>query len=214
MNNLNPHSRLASFYRYFYLTGDLPNNLCNYFWGLIVAFVCFPFVWTSIFLNYLTDKICYLPTINRYCVGYKPLPTPVGLVFNIFIFIIGCVGFKLLGFIFSQTIMFFLLDHMFVVSALIFLYFLGLITILVVVVVFNIIVGLVRFATSFKKKLTEEELRLQEEKETQKYTEYWANKRKKEANPNFLVLTWRWLVAFKEKNCPIITWDYDNNKKK
>ena len=40
-----------------------------------------------------------------------------------------------------------------------------------------------------------------------------AKRLKREANPSFLTLMWRWIVAFKEKNCPLITWDYTKDNK-
>ena len=33
-------------------------------------------------------------------------------------------------------------------------------------------------------------------------------------NPYLITLFWRGLVAFKDKNCPVITWDYDGKDKK
>jgi hypothetical protein len=50
-NGLDPHSTLASLYRYFYLEAELPNNLCSYFWKLAIMFVSLPFVWMALIIN-------------------------------------------------------------------------------------------------------------------------------------------------------------------
>ena len=54
---LNRDGSLASFYRYFYGTGDLPKDGCNYFWLTCLAIICTPFVWPAIVLNRLNNKI-------------------------------------------------------------------------------------------------------------------------------------------------------------
>lgn len=39
---LDSNSAIAKYYRWFYATQKLPNNLCPYFWKLLIAVVCAP----------------------------------------------------------------------------------------------------------------------------------------------------------------------------
>lgn len=233
MSKLNPHSNLASFYRYFYLRETLPNNLCNYFWGLVFAFSCFPFVWIAMLINRYKKIISYDETpVNIFeyyedekgcnkskIIGTKKkdeyevqrfsqTPTGYGFAFTFFAILIGVLtsGLSLkAGYDFSFMHSFSL--PLFFVK----LYLLGVFSAIIVIILFILIVELHVFLYSFKKELTLEELLLREEKKTIKMNKRWEKERNREVNPNFLTLTWRWIVAFKEKNCPIITWDYDND---
>jgi hypothetical protein len=235
MNNFNPHSRLASFYRYFYLTSSLPNNLCNYFWGLTLAVILLPFVWIALAINRYHNIIKFDTTqINTWKYdekgnstksGSKPLneyrvyewnrhSTSMGLLFTFFSivigFIVGAILFKGLG-----------VDLMpkeyvhggFVCVTI--LYIIGLISGFSLFILGLLSISLVRLLSSFQKEKTQEE----EEAENAKYiakNEADAKKRLyRRNNPYFIVLAWRYLVALKEKRCPIITWNYDEpvNKK-
>ena len=55
--------------------------------------------------------------------------------------------------------------------------------------------------------MTQEEKDERKRKELEEFEKYKADKQHKLDNPNFIMLTWKALVAFKEKNCPVITWD-------
>jgi hypothetical protein len=48
---LSTHNKLAMLYREFYNKDTPPNNLCNYFWGLLIALICTPLVWPALIIN-------------------------------------------------------------------------------------------------------------------------------------------------------------------
>lgn len=60
--NLSKNSFSAKLYRFFYNTDDLPNNLCPYFWQLLLAYILvIPFILPVIILRYGTDKNIDIP---------------------------------------------------------------------------------------------------------------------------------------------------------
>ncbi len=217
MNKMNPHTNLASFYRYFYLTKDLPNNLCNYFWGLIFAMICFPFVWMAMAINRVNNKISYVFDTYAhfengefiehrkryyYRVGFNPISTGIGILFTFMTVIIGLCTSKVL-------ISIFIIAQLGVISSLqvvlITMYFIGVISIGAAIGLFHGIMALIRLIPN--KPLSDEE---RHQKRMKELEENHKRKLYREANPSFLTLTWRWVVSFKQKNCPIITWDYEN----
>ena len=214
MNDLNPYSRLASFYRYFYITGSLPNNLCSYFWSLLFAFVTLPFVWTAVFINRFNKRIVFktytygetgkYETRKYYDVDSDRVNTLYGLVFTFLAFLLGVITLGL-----TQKVTGINLD---VLSfgfknwiAMFYLYGIGIVTAFASVGLFFIVMALIRLIPT-PPELTDEEYYVMLKKRSQKQFEKMEYKR---LNPSFLTLTGRWLVAFKEKNCPLITWDYE-----
>lgn len=209
---MNPHTNLASFYRYFYMREQLPNNLCNYFWNLIFAFICLPFVWTAMLLNRILTPI----KLKEYDMGegekkkyyystpYDPIKTGYGIVFTFLLLIIGGVMLRL---VYGKT-----LEHGNVIDAfgtsayarLLYVYCVGILTVLCGVTAFFILMFLWRMLPK-KAPETDEEYEARRTAENQKDRERMERRR---TNPSFIVLTWRWIVAFKEKNCPMLEWDY------
>lgn len=210
---MNPHSKLASFYRYFYLTEKLPNNLCNYCWGLVLAIICTPFVWPAIAINMFNKEI-YLyedKQFQMYSVRGKKTATSMGIVFSFFILVIGAVTIILLE---KMDI----INHVHAknLSFLFILYLVGISTVAFSILMFYFFVAITRIIDSFKNELTEDEREAKYLAENRRYAEKyekdWENKKYREANPRFYTLMWRWIVAIKEKNCPMITWDYTKKK--
>lgn len=236
LNTFNPHSSLASFYRYFYLVETTPNNLCDYFWKLLIALICFPFVWPAMAINRY-NKVVWFDTAlyniweydevagHNICRGEKPLnryrirvsqshTTAIGALYSLVFFIAG---------IFSSGVLykFFHIDLLtngnpnVSFHLLYMLYITGVICIFSSIGLFFIIVAVCRFLSKFKKQLSQEEkeaLYLANEKRYVERSKRCQERRaRRQANPNFIILLFRWFKAIKEKNCPIIEWDYDNN---
>ena len=212
---MNPHSKLASLYRYFYMEETLPNNLCNYFWGLFFAIICLPFTWLAILHNRVYNPITKHEnkyankTLHYYTTPFKPLPTALGLIFTVFTFVIGAVtliifekitGVNTRAFINQSTIP----------IGVIKMYMIGILGIIGSIGLFNVLIALLRLLPK-KAPETEEEFYARLTKENQRNKERMEHKRN---NPNIFTLAWRWLVAFKEKNCPLIEWDYTKKEEK
>lgn len=224
MNKLNPHGYLASFYRYFYLTDKLPNNLCNYCWSLLIAFLTFPFVWMAVLMNRMSNKIKFntekynhyengefvdVRPRNRYEVGFNPIQTAYGLLFTFATVMLGAFVFiKLLG---NQPAqhqgMGYFIKGLFVVYAV------GVATIISCVLLYFVYLFIYKFFIKLKKKPTTEEIIARDLRAEEKRKKYWEKVHYREKNPNFIVLFWRYIVALKEKNCPIIEWDYNKKRK-
>jgi hypothetical protein len=211
---MNPHSRLASFYRYFYMTENLPNNLCNYFWGLMLAFVCLPFVWLAMLINYINHPIKRKEyqedgkIIYYYDTPFEPCATGYGIIFTFINLIIGIATIELiskLG-ISTATLTFGLTN----IKLLFYIYGVGILAIASSIGLFFGYMALMRLIPDKKEKeLTDEEYwakRDAEDIKERERREYKLN------NPSLITLAWRWLKAFKEKNCPMIDWDYSKQK--
>ena len=145
---------------------------------------------------------------QNYYVSNNAMHSLFGLIFSFSTMAIGMFTISILitfGVRFEKT------D---VITALSIFYGFGLITIITSILVYHLIILVSRFISYlFPKKDTEtdEEAR---EKRLKKSKELEEKRLRREANPSIFVLAWRWIVAYKEKNCPIIYWDYDRYKKK
>ncbi len=233
MNDFNPHSRLASFYRYFYLVTDLPNNLCTYFWKLLFAFIWFPLVWPAMLINYLNKKIVLeYNTHNEYDKNWRILSTEKrcrylkrhnalengnGALLTLLILFIGV--FTCYYITFNCSAIFFNIDifkSIGVICGALIIYGTGLLVVFTAIAYFVIGIDIVRLFSKVKKVLTQEELDALQAKKDAEHEAMCERDRYRAANPNFIILTWRWIVAFKERNCPLITWEYNkfNNKNK
>lgn len=208
---MNPHTKLASFYRYFYMTEKLPNNLCTYFWGLMLAFILTPLTWLAMLHNRIYNPIkkkTYTyedKTTYYYDTPYKPVATAFGLGFTLLAFCIGAVtlisfgkltGIDTRNFIGSSS----------VILGCIKIYAIGLLTVFGTIALFYLLMAIWRLIPKKEpKKETDEEYYARRKAENKAEME---RRIYKENNPTIFTLAWKWLVAFKEKNCPIITWDY------
>ena len=74
---LNSNSISSNLYRWFYATNDLPNNLCPYFWKLVLAWlVLIPYsiVCLPVIISELVDKdYCYDNNSTGSRIGYSVL---------------------------------------------------------------------------------------------------------------------------------------------
>lgn len=203
---MNPHSNLASLYRYFYMTDKLPNNLCIYFWGLLLLFICLPFTWLAMIFNYFNNPIQRKEyksyddnIIYYYTMSYKSIPTMIGFFFS---FLTISVSICIIAFLakcgISET--YFVNRTNSAIFTLLSLYVYGLIFIFISICLFFGIIHLVRLLP--KKSLETNEEYLTRLNKDLKRMEHKRN------NPNFITLACRWLIAFKEKNCPLLDWDY------
>ena len=244
MNKLNPHSGLASFYRHFYVTTQLPNNLCNYFWGLMFAFIMFPFVWIAMAWNRFNNFIYFdtrLETVfetytapdgyvgsisagekpkNVYAKKFDTVNTAFGLIFTLLAFLVGGLSFGMILRLSNFNIIEHVLGNEKGYLPMFLIYLIGIATAITFILLFVLIVWMVTFVSKFipekKSKTTVDVLEDwdKEWRDSQAKREAKAARLlRRQTNPNFFILTWRWMVAFKEKNCPIITWDYEQKKK-
>lgn len=229
---LNPHSKLALFYRYFYLRTNLPKSLCDYSWSLVLAIICFPFVWSAMLVNHYKNAISLSTNWvwktsdyvdeqgythkntarkveeTKYFVDFNPLPTFVGVIISFGLIILGFIVSALGVTVFGLISLMppnpnWMIAFQF--------YFMGIFACISGIVLFFIFGFLIRLLPK-KKPLTYAEQEAKELKD-QEYFNAMSEKRAKtylyrQANPRITTLIWRGLVAFKDKNCPMITWDY------
>lgn len=210
---MNPHSKLASFYRYFYMEENLPNNLCNYVWSLLFAFACTPLTWLAMLHNRIYNPIRKEKRVNYmgqlmyyYKTPYKPIQTGVGIIFSFLAFMIGAVTLKIFEHISKVEI----IRPSEILLGCIKIYGVGILTVFTSIALFYGLMFLWRLIPKKKEKEeTNEEFHARMDARNKAEME---RRIYKENNPSFLTLVWRWLVAFKEKNCPMITWDYTKEK--
>lgn len=201
---LNAHGSLAMFYRNFYHKTELPTNLCNYFWKIVVALICTPFVWPALVINKIWFPYKYG---NEYM--FKPdyyrcgeLPTYNGFLANVVIFIMGMLVDKIL---FSINFLY-LGWHKTYVNGIVGWAF----------IIFMFL--FVAYCASLFSKLFPKKVLTLEEREKKYRMEYEESenrkaKRKLKWENSFLFLIKKRFQAWKEKNCPIIEWDHNNKKK-
>lgn len=212
---MNPYTALASFYRYFYSTAELPNNLCNYTWKLVFAIICLPFVWTQLLINILHKRIyessktewngkAYVKT-TCFNVQYDT-SVVLGLLYTILYLFLGLIVFSILEKIgFDLNV---LLPKGMVITILSRFYLVGVLLFGLCIGLFFLIINIARLVTKLKGVPTAEELALKKAKIDAIFDKLIEREKYREQNPNIFKLIWRGIVAFKEKNCPIITWDY------
>jgi hypothetical protein len=219
MSNLNPYTRLASFYRYFYLTEKLPNNICSYTQKLIFAFIMLPFTWIAVLQNYLAKAVKPNVDYNGKQGFYvrEDVVTAYGLAYSVGVLFIGIFITSLLDKLFLIDNKPFINNYITATIWLLLFYFLGIIYILLIVcfvyIIKHIVYGVVKiidYINKDKPKPTNEEIISQWVK-TNELKE--AKRLKRESNPSLLRLMIKRLIAFKERNCELITWDYKYEKK-
>jgi amino acid transporter len=210
---LNIHNNLASLYRYFYLTSELPNNLCSYFWKLLIAIVCTPLVLPSLLLNRYGSNTFVLKTYvdhnGNECSDYRKynesVPTGVGLLLNVVITMVGGLMIALLTWIG-------LLDKDFgnnfpVIMQILTIFGFGLATIVTVILSVLGIGNAWNKIEDMNKPKTQEEWDRFWNKEEEKDKAKRLKLIEKEKNPGFFKILWARIKAAKEKNCPIIEWE-------
>lgn len=212
---LNREGNLASFYRYFYLTGDMPNNFCNYFWLLVIAFICTPFTWPAQLYNWYNKKITLRNSTKwregveisytYYDVGYQPVQTVIGLILNLILCVLGMLYTGPFYKFMPVCRQFFdSIPGLLIIPALITS---GLIGSFILYYFFIAIGTLIGKIFKVKSPETDEEWAEYYEKQRLKKEANAKRKEYRKNNPNFIKMIGIWFKAYKEKNCPIIEWD-------
>lgn len=197
---LNIHGTLARFYRAFWNDPDLPNNLCSYFWKLVLAFVLLPICYPMLIINNLCSPYYYEKgnswSSEGYKGGYNRNSSAYGLLVNVLLVIIGLLVSE---WIFGEDSV----KYMSIWKV----YFNGIIVaISIVTIVLIIIYSTVLIQKLIPKKElkeeTEEEITARLNKEREAYLKKEAMKQK-----SLWYLIKKMFIAWKEKNCPIIEWE-------
>lgn len=194
--NLSTHNKLAMLYREFYNKEDLPTNLCSYFWLSLIAVICTPLIWPALLINKLLAPFKWVTRdwgseiYPHYTRGYRHgIPTIIGLIINILLFLLGIVFTKL----FYGNMLQFMSPFKWYIN--------GLLGIGLGILVITLFLKLVTYLDNRnpKSKIQESiERELRHEKFRLKSIKY---------KQSFRYLVWCRIVAWKENNCPIILWD-------
>lgn len=178
------NGHLANFYRNFYNTVDLPNNLCNFFWLYLIAIICYPLFWPSIIINNIYTPI-QLGANLKYKIYNRRIPTYIGVFANIILMFTGAWTADCLNIHFSNT---------FPICDIIIFIMLGTITCICFFYLFVILIKFYNFLQLYKKREKSIEI---------------LNERLKinEKERSFFFLLKERIKAFKDKNCPMITWE-------
>jgi len=197
---LSTHNKLAMLYRAFYNKEQLPKDLCSYFWLTLIALILTPFVWPALVINKLVAPFKWkdVPTwiddtaVPHYTRSYRSsIPVLLGLVFNAALFIIGIPVTKLF---FGDMV-----SYMSVYKW----YLNGIAGVFIFAVIITLFVKLMTYLANRNPKSEE-----QEELEWQLKSEKKRLKRIK-YQQSFRYLLWQRIKAWKEDNCPILTWEDD-----
>jgi uncharacterized membrane protein len=190
---LSTHNQLAMLYRNFYNEMSLPNNLCAYFWKIVICLICIPFIWPALLFNKIFDPFKWK---NYYGNGefykrnnYIAIHNVIGLLFQFIIFSFGIV-FTKLYWNFTNLSLFSLID----------IYSNG---IIMIILCLSIIIPIVLLIKKIPIHIeTEEELEL-------KYKAKSAKNQLKELKyrQSFRYLLIQRFKAWKNNNCPIIEWE-------
>lgn len=186
---LNETGFLAKYYGNFYNTLNKPNNLCAYFWKLLIALICYPFIFPIFHLNNLMYPIYEKDEKNPYNKCNRS-PIALGIFINI---MFGMVGMLVNNLYFGD-----IAHHMGVFKT----YCNGFLTItLIVIVVVGIFKLIKLIPTTPKPELTyDEEVIKYQEKNLKRY------ERKMKWQQSFIYLTWEFIKAKKNDYCPRIEW--------
>ena len=184
-NKFNANSILIKYYLNFYRESFLPNNLCTYTWKLLLALICWIFVWTAIYINKKTAPLIYDKINNIYHRNLKTsISTSNGILLNWILLIFGVFLFN------NKKIIY--IDNLFLSYCL---------SIITVFIIYHI--GFFIIIKSIKNM-----------PKTVKVKKIKKIKIKKEKNPNniFNLISARYR-AFKDNNCPLIEWEYKEKDK-
>lgn len=186
---LSTHNQLAMLYRNFYNRSFLPNNLCNYFWLLLVALICTPFVYPVLILNKFISPFEWSYSQYYRRSSYNNIPIVIGVVFNVLIFLFGILLSQM---IYGRSIFNLLELHE--------IYTNGIILTSIVLTLIVTIVFIIKKIPYHEE--TDEEWEL-------KYKAKNAKQQLKELRykQSFRYLLVQRFKAWKNNNCPIIEWD-------
>jgi hypothetical protein len=210
---LNINSNLASLYRYFYLTTELPNNLCTFRQGLLIAMVCIPFVLPALLLNRYVYKTfvqkTYFDEYDKEYTVYRKLnnevPTFIGILIYIGFLGLGGITIRFLWWVGILSTEFANEWPVYIQLLIILGFGLGT-TFLSVISVLSIFEAWTKIK-KIKEPKTQEEWDIFWKKQEEKDKANTLKRIKKEKNPGFWKILCTRIKAIKEKNCPIIEWD-------
>lgn len=192
LNVINGHSFLASFYRHTYLK-NIPHGLCDYVWGLVFAFLIFPFTWTVILLNKIDESIKFDEFRGNYTF-FGAIKTSNGPFHTMIILVISLFSSALLDANCSDLMKNYLNSLSFFNGILV-MYGVGILgCILIASIIYLIYIIFKTISDNIPEK----------EKEFKPYVP---------KSPSMLKLLWLGIVAFKDKNCPIMVIDYTKKPK-
>lgn len=216
MTILNPHSRLAFLYRYTYLK-EVPTDGCDYFWKLLLAFFLFPLIWPAILFNHINERIWYDDFQKKYHTGLAD-SNIFGLFYNFIILIFGALviisleSLKVIpmnGWVTrgdSLLILFYNVGKV---------YFFGLFLMVTIYYVAKSFVKFVVYIDALipkKPRETNLEIRLRKIREAEEKKQ--KIQAKLNSKPSIFKLLRLRYKAYKDKNCPVLKWDYNNFKPK
>lgn len=203
---LNIHSSLAHFYRNFYDTPKLPDNLCSYFWKLVIAFICAPFIWPTIVTSAFTRPYRYSTETKAYTYGGENIGLFLGFLSN-FIFLV--LGFGFLDIFYGKGTS--------NIVSIWKIYVDGVMSAIIItagfILFFHFLKFLIKTAENFRNKGKRYGDMTLEEK-----TAYWdeIERKKKEKEERrkktFWYIAKQYFIAWKDKHCPRIEWE-DNKLK-
>lgn len=191
---LNIHGSLARLYMEFYNTSDLPNNLCAYFWKLVVAIIfsipCYP----AMIINALTSKIEWSKAFKRYYVDSSRMNVVFGLFFN-FIFLM--IGILITGKIYGGRYLRYMAIWKIYLNGIMYSVLIGGGIIGIIALVILVMKNRDKNEKSYVDMTPEERTTLWDEQE----------KKRLRKEGSFWNLTKKAFMAWKEKNCPILEWN-------
>jgi hypothetical protein len=193
---LSTHNKLAMLYREFYSKEDLPNNLCNYFWSLLIAVICTPLVWPALIINKFLAPFEWREGDSfgkyenpYYSRGYRSeVPIILGFLINCFLFLFGLLFTEMF---YGNTLQFMSLYK---------IYFNGVLGIAIGILVITLFVKLITYLANRNPDSDEvrrAKMDLYYEKQKLKSIKY---------KQSFRYLVFQRIKAWKEQNCPLITW--------
>lgn len=160
-----------------------PHGLCDYVWGVLFAILALPFTWTVIVYNTIVKNI-ELKSDNTYDISYSASKPINGFLNTIWFLFSGIL----------LSVGFGVDDNYTIWSKLSIAYLLGLAGVAVLIgSVLLLMYSVEAYQEKFPRKT--------------KYKPY------KPSSPSIFKLIWQGFVAFKEKNCPVVTWDYTKKPK-
>lgn len=204
---LNPHGLLATYYREFYQTTKLPNNLCSYFWKLVIGIICFPICYPAMAINYAQNPIRYDKEDNSWS-GGGDIPTAIGGLLNLLILLIG-LGFSHI--VYGNITGYFSLGKLYINGII------GTICVIALIAITAFMVYGVYLLVEYiqeRKQNNHESISQEEYNKREVIRQEILKQKELKRQKSLWYLTKKMFFAWKEKNCPIIEWESVNQNQK